>query len=98
VTRYRVLTWQGIPMQVKVLEDGQRPLSAELPAWFGEHVDRVAMRDGLYGSDAYLAALEWSEFVERDGSAREVLTAVLAELEAEWAPVRLRWEQTGELG
>ena len=98
MTRYRVLRWREIPMQVKVFEDGQRPLSAELPPWFSEHVDRVAMRDGLYGSDAYLAALEWSEFVEREGSAREVLGAVLAELEAEWAPVRRHWEETGELG
>lgn len=49
MTRYRVLTWQRIPMAVKVFEDGQRALSAELPAWFSEHVDRVAMRDAGTG-------------------------------------------------
>ena len=98
MTRYRVLSWRGIPMQVKVVEDDRRPVSRLLPAWFGEHVDRVAMRDGLYASDAYLEQLSWSEDLEREGSAEAVADAVIAELEAEWAPVRTRWEETGELG
>jgi hypothetical protein len=45
-------------MQVKVLDGDQRPVSRQLPAWFMEHIDRVAMRDGLHGSDAYLEQLE----------------------------------------
>ena len=98
MTRYRVLTWRDIPMQVKVFEDDLRPVSRELPKWFAEHIDRVAMRDGLLGADTYLEQLAWSEFVERDGSAEEVADAVLAELEAEWAAVRRHWELTGELG
>lgn len=98
MTRYRVLSWRGIPMQIKVSEGEQRPVSRQLPAWFTEHVDRVAMRDGLAGSDAYLEQLEWSEFIERDGSAEDVAAAVLEELEGEWAPVRRPWEETGELG
>jgi hypothetical protein len=98
MTRYRVLSWRGIPMQVKVSEGERRPVSRLLPPWFGEHVDRVAMRDGLLGSDAYLEQLEWSPYAEREGSAEDVAEAVLAELEAEWAPARQRWEETGELG
>ena len=39
-------------MQVKVYPDEGPAVSRLMPAWFGEHVDRVAMRDGLYGSDA----------------------------------------------
>ena len=97
MTRYRVLAWRGIPMQVKVRENEERPVSRELPTWFSEHVDRVAMRDGLYGSDDYLDQFAWSEYLERDGTAEEVADALLAELEAEWAPVRRRWEETGEL-
>jgi hypothetical protein len=85
-------------MQIKVYEDDQRPVSRQLPAWFTEHVDRVAMRDGLYGSDAYLEQLEWSEPVERPGPAEDVAAALLDELEAQWAPVRRHWEETGELG
>lgn len=98
MTRYRVLSWRGIPMQIKVVEDGGRPVSRLLPAWFGEHVDRVAMRDGLYGSDAYLEQLSWSDAIEHQGPADAVADAVIAALEAEWAPVRTRWQQTGELG
>jgi hypothetical protein len=98
VTHYRILRWRDIPMQIKVHEDDLRPVSRELPPWFAEHVDRVAMRDGLYGSDAYLEQLDWSEPLERSGSADEVAAAVLSELELEWEPVRRRWEQTGELG
>jgi cvfA/B/C family virulence factor len=97
VTRYRVLSWRGIPLQLKVFEGEQRPISRQLPAWFMEHIDRVAMRDGLAGSDLYLEQLEWSEFVEREGSREEVADAVLEELEVEWAPVRRHWEETGEL-
>jgi len=98
MTRYRVLAWRGIPLQIKVYEDGLRPVSKQLPPWFTEHADRVAMQEGLDASDAYLEQLEWSEYIEREGSAKDVAEAVLAELEAEWAPVRRRWEQTGELG
>jgi Virulence factor len=98
VTRYRVLAWRGIPMQVKVFECDLRPVSRLLAPWFGEHVDRVAMRDGLYGSDAYLEQLEWSADIEREGSAEDVADAAVAELDAQWAPVRRHWEETGELG
>lgn len=92
MTRYRVLAWHGIPAQVKVYQEGRRPVSAEMPGWFIEHIDREAMRMGLYGSDAYLEQWEWSGDEERDGSADEVLAAVVAELEAEWEPRRRRWE------
>ena len=69
-----------------------------MPPWFGEHVDRVAMRDGLYGSDAYLEQLSGRRRSRARSSAEAVADAVVAELEAEWAPVRRRWEETGELG
>lgn len=92
MSRYRVLAWDGIPAQLKVYEEGRRPLSGELSAWFVEHIDREAMRRGLLGSDDYLERWEWSEYREREGSAEEVLAAVSAEIEEEWAPRRARWE------
>jgi hypothetical protein len=97
VTRYRVQAWRGIPLQIKVYEDGHRPVSEQLPQWFTEHVDRVAMHDGLDGSGAYLEQLEWSDYIERDGTAGAVAAALLGELETAWAPVREHWEETGEL-
>lgn len=80
----RVLSWNGIPAQVKARDTVGRPVSVPLPAWFGLEIDRVAMRDGLIGSDAYLAAWEWSDGIERAGDAAEVARAVAGELAAEW--------------
>ena len=93
MTRYRVLAWDGIPAQVKVYEEGRRAISAELDNWFVEHIDREAMRRGLFGTDAYLEQWTWSDYSEREGSAEEVLAATVSELEAEWEPVRRRWER-----
>jgi hypothetical protein len=88
VARYRILSWRGIPAQVKVLREAGRPVSVQLDEWFVQEIDRVAMREGLAGSDDYLAQWEWSEDLERPGSAEEVAAAVAAELEAEWEPRR----------
>ena len=92
MTRYRLLAWDGIPAQLKVYEEGRKPVSVELSRWFVEHIDREAMRRGLAGSDEYLERWEWSEYMEREGSAEDVARAVAAEIEAEWEPQRRAWE------
>ena len=85
MARYRILSWKGIPAQVKGSDDdGGRPASRQLSDWFVQEIDRVAMREGLIGSDDYLEQWQWSEYIERPGSADEVVEAVVAELEAEW--------------
>jgi hypothetical protein len=88
VARYRILTWRGIPAQLKVYRDDGRPTSVELDTWFVSEIDRVAMRDRLVGSDEYLAQFEWSAESERPGSAEDVARELVAELEAEWLPKR----------
>lgn len=90
MARYRILSWNGIPAQIKVAEEGRAPLSLPLDDWFGQEIDRVAMRDGLAGSDAYLERWSWSAWAERPGSADAVAAAVVGEIESEWAPVRRR--------
>ncbi len=87
---YRILSWRGIPAQLKVTEEGGRPTSVALSDWFVQEIDRVAMREGLVGSDAYLELWEWGEQLERPGSADEVAAAVVAEIEAEWEQARRR--------
>jgi hypothetical protein len=84
MARYRILSWRGIPAQVKVFQEGARPLNATLPDWFQQEIDRVAMGEGLVGTDDYLNSWEWSGDLERPGSAEEVLAAVLSELETSW--------------
>ena len=84
MAQYRVLYWKDIPAQVKAYE-GRRPVSKPLPEYFQHEIDRVAMRQGLAGTDDYLDQWQWSEKRERPGSAAEVLEQVLHELEEEFA-------------
>jgi hypothetical protein len=84
MARYRILSWRDIPAQVKVFDEGRRPLSVTLSERWQQEIDRVAMRDGLVGTDDYLSQWEWSQDAERDGSAEDVLDALVTELEASW--------------
>jgi Virulence factor len=78
---YKVLYWQEIPSQVKAEDDGDE-VTLPLAPKFMERIDRLAVQRGLQGADDYLAQWKWSDEEERDGSAREVAEAVIAELEA----------------
>ena len=82
MTEYRVLRWQEIPAQVRVAGGGKR-ISGQLPPRYQEEIDRVAMAEGLYGSDAYLEQWKWGPRQQRDGAPQDVLDAVIAELVAE---------------
>jgi hypothetical protein len=88
VTRYRILSWRGIPAQLKVYGESGRPKSVELDEWFVKEIDRVAMREQIIGSDEYLQLWQWSKDLERPGSVDEVVSEVVAEIEAEWRPGR----------
>ena len=90
MARYRILSWGDIPAQIKLFDEGRRPVSIELPEWFAQEIDRVAMRDGVIGGDEYLERWSWSADAERPGPAEEVAAALVREIEAEWAPVRRR--------
>jgi hypothetical protein len=78
---YKVLYWQEVPTQIKA-EDDDEEITLRLPARFMERIDRLALQRGLHGSDDYLAQWRWSDEEDRDGSAREVAEAVMAELES----------------
>lgn len=85
---YRVLSWREIPAQIKVRDGSGRRISCLLPDRFQQEIDRVAMRDGVSASDAYLAEWSWSEEAERTGDADTVAAALLAELVAHWDGLR----------
>ena len=78
---YKILYWREIPSQVRA-EDEQDEVTVAMPERFMARIDQVAMRDGLVGSDEYLAGWHWSDEGERPGSAQEVAEAIAAELDA----------------
>jgi len=84
MAKYRVMSWRGIPSQVKATDDSGVTVSRMMPAYFQQQIDRVAMAEGLADSDEYLEAWNWSDEQERDGQAEAVAEAVVAELEEDW--------------
>jgi len=76
----RVLYWQEIPSLIRVTADDGAQLSRQLPDSFQQEIDRVAMEQGLVGSDAYLEQFVWHELDPRDGAPNDVLDAVESEL------------------
>jgi cvfA/B/C family virulence factor len=78
VTRYRVLYWQEIPSLVRVVRDDGSHVSHQLPDWFQQEIDRVAMEQGLAGSDDYLAQWRWADELEHPGSVEEVVAELVA--------------------
>jgi len=79
---YKILYWQEVPSQIRV-EGDDGDLNVELSQKFMVRIDALAAQRGLSGADDYLAQWRWSDEEERDGTAREVADAVLAELEAQ---------------
>ncbi len=73
----RVLYWQEIPSVVQV-----GAVKRQLPAWFQQEIDRVAMQEGLLGSDAYLEHWAWRDLGDREGADADIAEAVEAELVA----------------
>ena len=84
MARYRILAWRDIPAQVQATDDAGAKANRTMPGWFGAEIDRVAMRDGLAGTDDYLEKFAWSDETERAGSADEVADALVAELIDTW--------------
>jgi hypothetical protein len=80
VARYRVLAWRDIPTQVEATDAADAVVKRPMPRWFMQEISRITMREGLAGTDDYLAEFEWTEEVEREGPAQEVADAVSAEL------------------
>jgi hypothetical protein len=80
MARYRVLAWREIPTQVQAIDDTGAVAKRPLPKWFMQEISRITMREGIAGTDDYLAEFDWSEDTEREGTAAEVADAVIAEL------------------
>lgn len=81
---YQLMSWRGIPAQVKATDEDGETARVQLPGFFQQEIDRVAMAEGLIESDAYLEEWAWSSPVEREGTASEVAEAVATEAAEAW--------------
>ena len=81
--QYQILFWKDIPAQIKVYE-GRRAVSRLLPDRFQVEIDRVAMAEGLAGTDDYLDQWHWTARQERSGTTEEVLDSLAEELQREF--------------
>jgi hypothetical protein len=84
VTRYQVLYWKNVPAQVKVFPESGRPLARQMPDRFQAEIDRIAMEQGLAGTDDYLNEWHWTAKLEIPGNPAEVLDTLILKLEADW--------------
>jgi len=91
MAQFQILSWHGIPVQVKA-KAGRERVSKPLSGRFQEAIDRAAMVAGLVGSDAYTDGFQWNDPQEREGSPEEVATAVAAELETQYT--HIDWQTT----
>jgi hypothetical protein len=81
LAKYQVMFWKHIPSQVKAW-DGAAQAKRMLPDRFQAAIDAFAMKDGSTDMDAYLDGWRWGPEEERNGSPEEVVTFVIAELDA----------------
>jgi hypothetical protein len=101
---YKILTWHGIPVQVRA-QDSDGRVSKKLDDRFMDAVDKAAMASKRADGDSYADGFVWSEGIERAGTAEEVASAVVRELAAAYTDIdyralatRLRAESGGLVG
>jgi hypothetical protein len=87
----QILYWKDIPVQVRARDEKGRA-SLPMPDRFQVAIDQAAMLAGLTGSDAYTELYEWRNSDDRSGTALEVVAAVVAELDAQYADID--WRKT----
>jgi hypothetical protein len=87
-SKYQIIYWRDIPAQIKVRAGAARA-ARSLSERFQQAIDETAMRQGLIGTDEYLAMWRTSEWLDREGSPEEVAAALADELETFFTPDRL---------
>jgi len=80
MAKYKILYWQGIPSQVRAIDENGRA-SRQLPQRFQEAIDEAAMALGKIGTDSYTNGFQWGDELEQPGTAEEVAGVIAAELD-----------------
>jgi hypothetical protein len=82
MARVQILYWRDIPSVIQAFAEDGTPVKRQLPDWYQQEIDRVAMAEGLVESGAYLEEWHWGDIEERPGDPNDVLDAVERELDA----------------
>ena len=75
ISKYRIMYWKEIPVQVKV-EDDLDVISEPLDPRFQQAVDAISMFDGSMGSDDYLMGWTWGEEIKIEGNAKDIVQKI----------------------
>jgi hypothetical protein len=89
MAKYKILYWQGIPSQVRAMDETGR-VNRPLPKRFQEAIDEAAMSLGKIGSDAYTDGFQWGEELEYPGTAEETAEAIAGELDKKYPSIDWR--------
>ena len=88
MARYRIMYWKHIPQSFTVEGDGQT-VKKQLSEKIQNKIDAYAMAEGLTSTSDYSAQFKRGDWIERAGSPEEVATALLSELEIEFAKIEI---------
>jgi len=88
MTRYRIMYWKHIPQSFTVEGDG-RTVKKQLSQRIQNAIDAYAMAAGLTSTSDYAREFKRGDWIERDGSPEEVASALLSELETEFAKIEI---------
>jgi len=94
MAKYRILYWHDIPSQIRV-EDEEGRVSKQLPERFQLAIDDAAMRSKSIDEDSYMAGFQWSEEMDRPGTAEVVSAQLLEELDQQYSEID--WKRTSEM-
>lgn len=88
MARYRIMYWKHIPQSFTVEGDG-RTVKKQLSQRIQNAIDAYAMAAGLTSTSDYAREFKRGDWIERDGSPEEVASALLSELETEFAKIEI---------
>ncbi|MDG2406539.1 MAG: virulence factor [Paracoccaceae bacterium] len=84
-----IVYWRDIPAQV-IVGKGRRGAKKQLAERFEQAIDRIAMRTGAAGSDAYLADWRKADPYQIDGNQEEIVQLESDRLETEYDSKRIK--------
>ena len=88
MAKYRITYWKHIPTSFVVEGDG-RTIKKQLSQKIQNAIDAYAMATGLTSTEEYARQYKRGDWIEREGTPEEVAEALLSELEAEFAKIKI---------